>query len=73
MAPGHPIMHATDQSAIEDLRSAHQAQSYSSDLGAYYQGVRLCPTVLAKYVFEKWKLTLGAIKQRNRYDALARE
>ena len=35
--------------------------------------MRLCPTVLAKYVFEKWKLNLIVIRQRNRHNQSARE
>ena len=39
-------------------------QSFTEDLGIYYEGVKMCSTVLAKYIFDKWKLTLPKLKRK---------
>ena len=40
-------------------------QSYTEDLGVYYTGVQVCHTTLAKYVFDKWRMSLPEIRAKN--------
>ena len=52
-------------SSVEgEFDQINNLQSFTEDLGVYYDGVKMCSTVLAKYIFDKWKLALPIFKYK---------
>ena len=57
---------------VQNQKNSIQADITGGDDGAVEQSARIRPPVLAKYVFDKWKLTLPILKRRNQMDMFAK-